>query len=483
MDIQPGAGIDNSLSDEHQRNWDDQMWDYKLKHDGHNYNRSRSRFNFEITKGCVIQHIDTSKSEGQRFRENLASRGITDPNIGRNPPNRRTVAHFIFEGSRERMRQMAFNEQIDWDNLEADHSSATRSKVFEDWAKDMYRFVADKFGEDNIIGFYAHIDESNPHIHCTLIPVTPQNKISWKYVFSGKDVYEAKKRWRDLHSELAKVNAKYGLERGEDINKTGAKHISLDEYRRTSTALDREIGEKKDEIQALNREIGNIHKKIKSFTTMLNNLNARKATLEAELDKLKALVGESPDSPDEQVLKSMMAVREKLEEITKDIAAREMQLHDAQAELDVLREEKRKLQSLKESLVKENIEMMESRQARATIALSNDGMSLLSDGIRNLLPTLSPPQVKTLFGNSADLFDTETLESLATNMEEAVTCAAYLYVGFIDAATTYCESHGGKSGPGTGWGKRDDEDDERWRRRCLAMGARMMGSRSRGRRR
>lgn len=483
MDIHASKGVDAALSDEHQRNWDDRMWDFKLNHDAHNYNRSRSKFNFEITKGCVIQPIDTSRSESQRFRECLDSRGIVDPNNGRHPPNRRTVANLIFEGSREKMREMAFEEQFDWDNLKADHSFATRSKVFEEWAKDMYRFVADRFGEENIIGFYAHLDESNPHLHCAIVPVTPQNKISWKYWFSRDSLAEGRKLWRDMHTELAKVNAKYGLERGDDIHTTGAKHIPLEEYRRMATSLEREVEEKKIEINDLNKEIGTVRKKIKSFTRMLNNLNSRKENLEAQLEDLKRLVGASPDDTDSEVLEMMKAIKEKLCEINMDIAKREAQLHDANEELNLLREEKRKLADLKSSLLRENIELLDSRQAKATIALSNDGMSLFSDGISRLLPTLSAPQLKTLFGPDSDLFDSETIQSLVGNMEEAVSCAAYLYVGMIDAATTYCESHGGKSSPGTGWGKRDDEDDERWRKRCLAMGARMMGSRGRIRRR
>lgn len=483
LDIHASKGIDIALSDEHQRNWDDHTWHLKLNHDAHNYNRSRSIFNFEIAKGCIIQPIDTGKSEAQRFRECLESRGITDPNIGRSPPNRRTVANLIFEGSRERMREMAFEEELDWDNLKADHSYATRSKVFEDWAKDMYRFVADRFGEENIIGFYAHLDESNPHLHCAIVPVTPQNKISWKYWFSRDSLAEGRKLWRDMHTELAKVNAKYGLERGEDIHDTGAKHIPLEDYRYMATALEKEVEEKKTEINSLNRDIGTVRKKIKSFTKMFSNLNSRKETLEEQLDKLKKLVGASPDDSDEDVLEAMKAIKEKLDEIKLDIAKREAQLHDANDELAILREEKRKLEVLKSSLINENIELLDSRQAKATIALSNDSISLFSNGISRLLPTLSTPQLKTLFSSDSDLFDPETIQKLAENMEEAVTCAAYLYVGMIDAATTYCESHGGKSSPGSGWGKRDDDDDERWRRRCLAMGAKMMGSRSKGRKR
>ena len=36
------------------------------------------------------------------------------------------------------------------------------------------------------------------------------------------------------------------------------------------------------------------------------------------------------------------------------------------------------------------------------------------------------------------------------------------------------QSSGGGGGPGTGWGKRDDEDDLDFRRRCFGMAMKMM---------
>ena len=41
-------------------------------------------------------------------------------------------------------------------------------------------------------------------------------------------------------------------------------------------------------------------------------------------------------------------------------------------------------------------------------------------------------------------------------------------------ATTIAQTHGGGGGsPGSGWGKRPDEDDREWARRCLAMARKM----------
>ena len=48
--------------------------------------------------------------------------------------------------------------------------------------------------------------------------------------YSRADKFEYRERMLRLHDELAIVNKKYQLERGEDIARTKAKHRTLEEY-------------------------------------------------------------------------------------------------------------------------------------------------------------------------------------------------------------------------------------------------------------
>ena len=63
---------------------------------------------------------------------------------------------------------------------------------------------------------------------------------------------------------------------------------------------------------------------------------------------------------------------------------------------------------------------------------------------------------KEVTGGENDIFD----------HEEIVKTAALLFMGYIDAATTYVESYGGGGSTGGGWGR--DKDDDEWARRCAA---------------
>jgi len=78
-----------------------------------------------------------------------------------------------------------------------------------------------------------------------------------------------------------------------------------------------------------------------------------------------------------------------------------------------------------------------------------------------------PNSVKDIFLNEAqvpDGNDTATIENVAHT-------AMLLFVGYIDAATSMSESCGGGGGsvPESGWGKKDDEDERAFARRCLQM--------------
>ena len=78
-----------------------------------------------------------------------------------------------------------------------------------------------------------------------------------------------------------------------------------------------------------------------------------------------------------------------------------------------------------------------------------------------------PNSVKDIFFNEAqvpDGNDTATIENV-------VHTAMLLFAGYIDAATSMSESCGGSGGsaPESDWGKKDDEDERMFARRCLLM--------------
>lgn len=207
-DLRPGMGMTRSQSNEHLRNYNQRAYENKMTG---NFDPTREHLNFEIVKGELVP-VNKAKSIPQRIKENLASRGIKDPNEGKENPDRRSVANIILQGSKETMLKLAFCDQdVDLDK-HADNSHVRREKGIEEWAKDMYMFVAERYGEENIAASVVHLDEKNPHIHCTQLPIV-DNRISWNKLFGGNK-YEGQKKFWDLHDAIAAANRKYGRTAG-----------------------------------------------------------------------------------------------------------------------------------------------------------------------------------------------------------------------------------------------------------------------------
>ena len=92
---------------------------------------------------------------------------------------------------------------------------------------------------------------------------------------------------------------------------------------------------------------------------------------------------------------------------------------------------------------------------------------MLTSSIEPLLPTLSDQQKEVL--------DESGYTDLTSNGNHILNCAMLLALQYIEAATTYANSHGGGGSTNlSGWGRDKDEDDEHWWRRCIAQSAALM---------
>ena len=112
----------------------------------------------------------------------------------------------IFSGDHDVLYNLAFdNQRIDTANPDADHSHIVLQQGIYKWAKDTYDFVCRKWGEENIISFAVHCDETSIHAHVQTIPVEKVKKrgrIGSKYVNKNNpDIVLSTKEWRALPKE------------------------------------------------------------------------------------------------------------------------------------------------------------------------------------------------------------------------------------------------------------------------------------------
>lgn len=196
------------------RGWDEKR--YQLKNadidKNNHYNYSRKRLNFEIVKGGKIvplcsQSVPLHKRLQHRLDE-LGFKPYMDAKrpdqVSRNSPN--CTVGIIFSGDHDVLNRLAFGEQkLNTSDPNADHSKVVLQKGIYDWALDTYRFACEKWGEENVIGFDVHCDETSIHAHVQTVPVEQVRKrgrIGSKYIhkYNPENVLTTKE-WRALPKE------------------------------------------------------------------------------------------------------------------------------------------------------------------------------------------------------------------------------------------------------------------------------------------
>ena len=196
------------------RGWDEKR--YQLKNadidKNNHYNYSRKRLNFEIVKGGKIVPLGSqSVPLHERLQHRLDELGFKPymdakrpDQVSRNSPN--CTVGIIFSGDHDVLNRLAFGEQkLNTSDPNADHSKVVLQKGIYDWALDTYRFACEKWGEENVIGFDVHCDETSIHAHVQTVPVEQVKKrgrIGSKYIHKDNpEKVLSTKEWRALPKE------------------------------------------------------------------------------------------------------------------------------------------------------------------------------------------------------------------------------------------------------------------------------------------
>lgn len=488
FDLREGKGMSAGQSTEHLRNYS--VMDPDAKKFGY-YDPTRVNLNFEVGRGGVIKPVNKHYSIVQRFKDNLRRRGIEDPNeIKRKKglePNRNTVANIILGGSRDQMHKLAFgDQQIDLAKG-ADNRHVIRHPEIEKWAQDMYNYVARRFGEENIIAFVVHLDEKNPHVHCTLVPVNEKNKISYNSVF-GNNKEQARRTFLSLHNEVAEINKQYGLERGTDINTTGARHRTSEEYwqwlKDRCGEMENNLQGKKEELDFLNKEYRRTDIKVKGLSKMLENMQVSRNDIQEEIRQLEEDVKEGRSNSDE-IRQQIQQLNKELEEVDKKMKDKKEKLDQASQQLEMILDQKadaqHKYDDLQRAINREqqtlnemsSTRIIEESQAQGWREFATEAQQRFGN-MDDYRQSLSYEERKHFDKIYDDLIGGTILEDAAERGAEIIAVTAALYMGSIEQAMSFAQSRGGGgSSPGTGWGRKPDEDDEAFRGRCFLM-ARMM---------
>ncbi|HHY0726113.1 TPA: MobV family relaxase, partial [Haemophilus influenzae] len=162
--------------------------------------------------------------------------------------------------------------------------------------KTAYDFYCEKYGKENVISAMVHKDETTPHLHLLIVPLTKDGRLCAKELFDREAL-------RSFHDIIAKRLQQRGfnIERGERNAKV--KRIETDEYKRlkkdnqvtvkinpndtVATVLEKKlIGA---DVKETPEQIANrlTQKYVKPLTDELTDLRTEKALSEKRNDAIK----------------------------------------------------------------------------------------------------------------------------------------------------------------------------------------------------
>ena len=196
------------------RGWDRAVYRQKNadKDKNNHYNFSRKRLNFEVVKRGKFAPLGKNPVPlHERIQKRLDELGFKPymdakhpDQVSSNSPN--CTVGMIFSGDHDVMNRLAFGDQkIDTSDPNADHSRVRLEDGIFEWAKDTYDFACRKWGEENIISFAVHCDETSVHAHVQTIPVErvkKRGRIGSKYIKKDNpNIVLSTKEWKALPKE------------------------------------------------------------------------------------------------------------------------------------------------------------------------------------------------------------------------------------------------------------------------------------------
>lgn len=125
----------------------------------------------------------------------------------------------------------------------------------------VYKFLSDRYGGDNVVSAWVHVDETTPHMHFAWVPVTPDGRLSAKDVVNRQDL-------RTLHTDMKRyldytlgcdVEVLLGDERRGEKALSNVPQKDIDA---TRSALERKREDMRREIEELQRHKEHLQRRV-----------------------------------------------------------------------------------------------------------------------------------------------------------------------------------------------------------------------------
>lgn len=188
--------------------------------------------------------------------------------------------------------------------------------------RDSVKWFSDRYGADRVLNATVHMDETTPHLHIGVMPITQDGRLSAKAIFTKTEM-------KAIQTEFARdVGEKYGLERGVE----GSERTHLSEARfkeQKALKMANEHGAIAQELQIIaedcKQELSEATRSLETVKQELSTMQDRKDTLQGEIERLEAI--------DKQTKVRVHEALEKQKPVLLDLQKR---ISEAKSELSVI---------------------------------------------------------------------------------------------------------------------------------------------------
>ncbi|MBU4643218.1 MobV family relaxase [Bacillus toyonensis] len=262
----------------------------------HNQRQGKSKSNLDIDYSKSEQNYDLLNQQKIRY-ESTIKQEISE-RVKRKPrANSVVLSEFVVTASPDYMHSLSLEEQ---------------KRYFES----SLDFIQKRYGKPNTLYAMVHMDEATPHMHIGVMPITEDNRLSAKDMFTRKELISLQ---QDFPLEMREKG--FDVERGEGSEK---KHLSPQAFKEKQD-LEVEVEQLSNVKTHLKTKVVETHNQLQQTTNYIEKQNETLQTIQQQFLSLDKKIKEKKQEfetfrnqvPDKPVSLSYLREETKTEVTTK----------------------------------------------------------------------------------------------------------------------------------------------------------------------
>lgn len=194
--------------------------------------------------------------------------------------------------------------------------------------QDSVKWFSDRYGADRVLNATVHMDETTPHLHIGVMPITQDGRLSAKAIFTKTEM-------KAIQTEFARdVGEKYGLERG--VEGSDRTHLSEIRYKQETAFAEHinlvgEVYVHQQALEDIQQDIETAMQRKSEATQSLETVKEELSLMESQKDTLRGEI-ERLDEAVEKQKPVLLDLQKRISEAESELSVVETAIKEKKAE-------------------------------------------------------------------------------------------------------------------------------------------------------